>query len=131
MNETLIVQHLQQSLPELLAVYAFGSRAQGTANRDSDLDLAVLAEGKADPVELWKLAGDLAGIAGCTVDLLDLRQASTVMQHQIITSGRRLWTKDVQAPLYESFILSEKTALDTARAGLLEDICREGRVYGR
>ena len=131
MNEALIVRRLQQALPGLLAVYAFGSRARGEATSDSDLDLAVLVEGKADPVQLWELAGELADIAGCTVDLLDLRQASTVMQYQIVTGGRRLWAKDVQAPLYESFILSEKTALDTARAGLLEDISREGRVYGR
>ncbi len=131
MNERRIVRHLQQSLPGLLAVYAFGSRAQGTANRDSDLDLAVLVEGKADSVQLWELAAEVADIVDCTVDLLDLRRASTVMQHQIVTAGRRLWAKDAQAPIYESFILSEKTALDTARADLLEEIRREGRVYGR
>jgi hypothetical protein len=28
---------------------------------------------------LWSLASDLADIAGCEVDLLDLRAASTVM----------------------------------------------------
>lgn len=131
MNEAAIVQKLRRAMPGLLAVYAFGSRQQGTADPQSDLDLAVLAEGKADPVKLWELAGDLAETAGCTVDLLDLRQASTVMQHQVVTTGRRLWSRDVQAPLYECFILSEKTALDEARAALLENIQREGRVYGR
>jgi hypothetical protein len=33
--------------------------------------------------------------------------------------------------LYEAAILSEKTALDTARAGLLEDIQKTGSIYGR
>ena len=50
---------------------------------------------------------------------------------RIITSGRRLWEKDSRAALYESFILSDKTALDEARAGVLLDIQREGQVYGR
>jgi len=67
------------------------------------------------------------------VDLVDLRTASTVMQYQIITTGERLWARDGQAALYESFILSEKTALDTARAPLLQDILRTGKVlaHGR
>jgi predicted nucleotidyltransferase len=114
-----------------LAVYAFGSRIQGTAQAESDLDLAVLVEGYADPVLLWTLASELADLAGCPVDLLDLRAASTVMQYQIITTGECWWAKDVRAALFEAAILSEKTELDTARAGLLADIQRDGRVYGR
>ena len=42
MNRQAILQALQTQLPNLLAVYAFGSRLQGTAQPDSDLDLAVL-----------------------------------------------------------------------------------------
>lgn len=125
-----LVAVLRERLPTLLAVYLFGSRANGNAGVDSDLDLAVLVAGKLDPVARWELAQDLAGLAGCDVDLVDLRAASTVMQYQVITTGLRLWHKDSQAPLYESFILSEKTELDEARAGVLEDIRREGRVYG-
>ncbi|MBN9338732.1 MAG: DNA polymerase subunit beta [Comamonadaceae bacterium SCN 68-20] len=126
-----IARLLQAQVPGLLAIYAFGSRVQGTAGPDSDLDLAVLVAGYADPVRLWQLAGDLAGVAGCPVDLLDLRAASTVMQYQVITTGQRWWARDAQAALFESAILSEKTALDTARAGLLADIRERGSVYGR
>ena len=131
MNIDALVTHLHARLPSLLAVYLFGSQASGTAGADSDLDLAVLVAGEVEPLRLWQLSGDLADIAGCPVDLLDLRAASTVMQYQIITSGQRLWAADAQAALFESFILSEKTALDSARAGLLADIQKEGRVYGR
>lgn len=127
----LILQALQTRLPNLLAIYAFGSRVQGTAGLDSDLDLAVLVAGYADVLTLFDLAGELADVAGCPVDLLDLRAASTVMQHQILTTGQRWWAKDVQAALFEAAILSEKTALDTARAGLLADIEQRGTVYGR
>lgn len=126
-----LVATLRDRLPALLSVYLFGSRANGHAGPDSDLDLAVLVDGKLDPVETWELAQLLAGQADCDVDLVDLRRASTVMQHQIITTGRPLWEKDSRAALYESFILSDKTALDEARAGVLLDIQREGQVYGR
>lgn len=131
MNIDALVAHLHARLPSLLAVYLFGSQASGTAGADSDLDLAVLVAGEVEPLRLWALSGDLADIAGVPVDLLDLRAASTVMQYQIITRGRRLWAADAQAALFESFILSEKTALDGARAGVLADLQKEGRVYGR
>ncbi len=126
-----IEQLVHERVPDLLALYAFGSRVQGTAGPDSDLDLAVLVAGYAEPLGLWELAGDLADVAGCAVDLLDLRAASTVMQYQIITLGQRWWAKDVQAGIFEAVILSEKTALDTARAGLLDDIAKEGVIHGR
>jgi predicted nucleotidyltransferase len=117
-----------------MAVYAFGSRIvdQGQAARaDSDLDLAVLLEGYADPVALFDLSGDLADLAGCPVDLLDMRAASTVMQYQILTTGEVWWRKDVRAGLFEAAMLSEKMSLDQARAGVLRDVSHAGRVYGR
>lgn len=128
---TPIVELLQAQVPRLLAVYAFGSRVLGTAGPQSDLDLAVLVAGYADVTQLWQLSGVLAEVAGCDVDLLDLRAASTVMQYQVITQGVRWWAKDVQAAIFESAILSEKTDLDVARAGLLADIRVRGSVYGR
>ena len=81
MNSSRIVETVQQHVPSLLALYAFGSRIQGTASLTSDLDLAVLVAGYADPVTLFDLSGELADVAGCPVDLLDLRAASTVMQY--------------------------------------------------
>ena len=65
------------------------------------------------------------------VDLLDLRAANTVMQHQILTRGRRLWGIDPDAGLFECFVLSEKQRWDECTAVHREEISREGRVYGR
>ncbi|MES9905490.1 MAG: nucleotidyltransferase domain-containing protein [Sedimenticola sp.] len=130
MNTTKIVEHLRDNFPSLLAVYGFGSRFTGHSLPDSDLDLAILIEGKAEPEVLWEQSEKLAELTHFTVDLLDFRSASTVMQYQIITVGQRLWQRDAQASLYESFVLSEKTALDTARAGILQDIASTGRIYG-
>ena len=126
-----VVTALRSRWPHALSIYAFGSQVQGTANSESDLDLAILVGGYADPLALWDAASTLSDIAGCAVDLLDLRAASTVMQYQVITTGRRLWHADVQAGLFECFVLSEKTALDTARAPLMQDITMSGKVYDR
>ncbi|MEH6564718.1 MAG: nucleotidyltransferase domain-containing protein [Halopseudomonas sp.] len=131
MNIQAILDLLLNAIPSLSAVYVFGSQAGGQAGPGSDLDLAILADTPPDAVGLWELAGQLADIAGCDVDLLDLRAASTVMQYQVITTGKRLWAQGIAPGLYECFILSAKTALDEARAGLLEDITRTGTVYAR
>ena len=125
-----LVRDILAAIPDVLAIYAFGSRVDGTAHDESDLDLAVLVAGYADPVRLWMLAGDLAGKVHCDVDLLDMRAASTIMQHQILMTGRRLWARKLDADLFECFVLSEKTALDEARAGLLIDIRERGKIYG-
>ena len=126
-----LVQAVRAQFPNTLAIYAFGSQIQGTSGPESDLDLAVLVAGYADPVVLWESAGNLADLAGCPVDLLDLRAASTVMQYQVITTGQCLWSVGLPAGLFECYVLSEKTALDTARAPLMADIHVTGEIYGR
>ena len=125
-----INQLLQTKITNLLAIYCFGSQAQGTANQASDLDLAVLVGGYVEPLLLWELSNELADFALCPVDLIDLRAASTVMQYQVITLGQRWWSSDGQAALFEAMVLSEKTELDSARAGLMGDIQQRGSVYG-
>ena len=128
----LLIQPLLASrLPDLLALYAFGSQIEGTANPESDLDLAVLVAGYADPLQLWELSGEIADLAGCPVDLLDFRAATTIMQAQILHTGKRWWAKDWQADLYEAGVLNDKIELDAARAALISDVQREGRIYGR
>ncbi len=126
-----VVNAIRSGFPQALAIYAFGSRINATANADSDLDLAVLVAGYADPIELWDLANQLTDLTACPVDLLDMRAASTVMQHQILRTGRRLWGQEPAAGLFECYVLSEKTALNSARADLLADIQTRGHVYGR
>lgn len=124
-----IVAAIRKRFPGAMAIYAFGSQMQGTAGPQSDLDLAVLVAGYTDPLALWELGAQLADIAHCAVDLLDLRAASTVMQYQIITTGQRLWSVGLPVGLFETYVLSEKTALDEARAPLLADIQRTGRIH--
>ncbi|SEJ38168.1 nucleotidyltransferase domain-containing protein [Pseudomonas sp. NFR16] len=126
-----VLTRLLEFVPEALAAYVFGSYASGDFQAHSDLDISVLLPGKGDPLKLWQVAGELAEVAGVPVDLVDLGAASTVMQYQIITTGRQLWARDTSVGLFEAFVLSEKTSLDTARAGLLGEIRENGVIHGR
>ncbi|WP_293007771.1 nucleotidyltransferase domain-containing protein [Nitrosomonas sp.] len=69
----------------MLAIYACGNCIQGAAQPESGLDLVVLVASYVEPLVFWTVASDLVDLAGCPVDLLDLRAASTVMQYQIMT----------------------------------------------
>ena len=129
--ETLVCAELHNTFSTALGIYAFGSRIKGTANADSDLDLAILVAGYADPLQLFDAANQLSNKLGYEVDLLDLRAASTVMQYQVIATGRRLWAKDTQAELFELFVLKEKMSLDVLRADQLAEIRECGAVYGQ
>jgi uncharacterized protein len=132
MDRNAIVDTVRSSLPGVLAVYAFGSRIRGDAGPQSDLDLAVLVAGYADPLALWHAASRVAVMAGFDVDLLDLRAASTVMQHQVLTQGERWWVGEdqTQVGLFEAAMLTEKLWLDDARAATVRDVLARGRVYG-
>jgi hypothetical protein len=92
--------------------------------------MAILLPGYAAPLKLWELASQMSDVVGCPVDLLDMRAASTVMQYQVLMQGRKLWSIEPAAGLFEAFVLSEYTQLNEARAGLLADIAKNGRVYG-
>ena len=127
----ILINQIKSSLPNVLAIYAFGSQITGHSNEHSDLDLAVLIDGQVETFDLWDLASQLVEIAGCDVDLLNMRLASTVMQYQILQTGRTLWAKQPDAGIFESFILSEKINLDVLRKGLLEDIDQRGSIYAR
>lgn len=44
-DKAVLLHLLQSRFPELLALYAFGSRVTGGATAESDLDLAILVDG--------------------------------------------------------------------------------------
>ncbi|MBC7953206.1 MAG: nucleotidyltransferase domain-containing protein [Rhodospirillaceae bacterium] len=125
-----IIAAVRAVLPDVQALTLFGSRAQGVERPDSDLDIAVMLPAPADPVSLWESGETIARTLNVDVDLVDLRKASTVMQFQIITTGRHLLAVTPELERYEAFIMAEMMDLNEARAPLLADIQREGRVHG-
>jgi len=124
-----IVAILREAVPDLIAVYRFGSTARGEARRDSDVDLAVLAGSPLAPVARFELQEDLAARLGRDVDLVDLGAAATVMRMQVIASGTLLAALD--PPRQEAFEDHTYARLNEERREILSQIRREGRVYGR
>lgn len=127
-----IVQILKENIPDLQAVYLFGSRAEGLARPESDTDIAYLAEGVAlSAVDRFFLAQKLANVLHTDVDLIDLKKASTVLRFEIVGKGKRIFCPDEYAcDLFEATVFSMYQRLQEERAGIIAEIMRKGRVYG-
>ncbi|XCN72412.1 MAG: nucleotidyltransferase domain-containing protein [Candidatus Electrothrix aestuarii] len=127
---TVILQHY----PTVQAIYLFGSMANGEEWPDSDADLGLLlpiAEAKKKvSLLLSPCAFELAELLGRDVDLLNLRQASTVIQHQVVSYGKLLYVGDEYAQgEFEMYTLSLYQKLNEERAAILEDFYRTKRAY--
>ncbi|MBF0437680.1 MAG: hypothetical protein HQL93_01025 [Magnetococcales bacterium] len=104
-----MLQKIIETLPEVVAVYA----CKEQLDPHSELELAILLEENADVVALWSLAKTLSEAADFSVNLFDLRTASSKTQYQVVTSGERWWFATPQAGLFECFVLSENDVLGT------------------
>jgi uncharacterized protein len=126
-----IISILRNRLPGLVALYRFGSVANGTARPDSDLDLAILCDRPLDVATRMDLVGQLAIPFGGPVDLIDLSTVSTVMRAQIVTTGERLFCVDARkCDTFEDFVLSSYARLNEERREILRDIKLRESVYG-
>lgn len=131
MEKVSITQFLTEHIPDLIAIYQFGSQVHGTARPDSDIDLAVLALTRTPAERLFHLAQELAIQLGRTMDLLDLRSTTTVMRAQIISTGRCLKSHDDQARAeFEMYAYSDYARLNEERRELLKNIKERGLIYG-
>ncbi len=132
MNKDSIIRTIHESVPGVIAVYQFGSQVTGKTHKESDLDLAVLASAPIPPVQCFDLAQELARVATCAVDVVDLRQASTVMRMQVISTGTCLFSSNgIERERFETMVYSVYARLNEERREILKDIAQRGAVYAR
>jgi len=125
-------QQVQEALPDAIALYRFGSVADGTDRAGSDLDLAVLPRQPLPALQRWRLQEDLAAVLGRDVDLIDLRSASTVMRAQVLRQGEVVVAWDLAAlRQFEMDACATYALLNEERAAIVTDIQSRGRVHGR
>lgn len=130
MDDNRLIQYIREAVPDLIALYRFGSQAKGTARPGSDVDLAVLTHNPIPNLRRFELAQDLAIRLHRDVDLVELRSASTVMRMQIISTGECLFkVSDQLQGEFEDLVYSTYARLNEERRGILNDIQTRGSVY--
>lgn len=127
-----VLEMLRDAVPDLVAVYQFGSTVENSEHAESDLDVAILARRPLENLDRWTLQEDLAVQLHRDVDLVDLRLASTVMQKEVVSRGVVLaeWDRTARQQ-FEMRVFSAYAMLNEERAGILEDVQARGRIYGR
>lgn len=131
MNDNALIEFVRQAIPDFIALYRFGSQAKGSTRPDSDVDLAVLARHPIPALRRFELAQELAAQLHRDVDLVDLRNASTVMRMQVISTGECLDAPSESAQReFEMYVYSDYARLNEERREILKRINASGLVYG-
>ena len=86
------------SKPEIIFAYIFGSVAKGTANKLSDIDLAIYLNNSYEHRSPGygyqsELITELSELLNTKVDLVILNKASTMLRYQVIKNGLLLFSR--------------------------------------
>jgi len=127
-----IAAMIVHALPDVQAIYLFGSAAKGEMRVDSDIDLALLLATKPDAEAIFNLKSQLTSFARKDIDLIDLARADTVTQAQVVSGSELLFTQNASfSAFFETTVLSQYAQLNLERREILEDIIKRGSIYGR
>ena len=129
-----LVRLILDTHPDTQAIYLYGSSGTEHERPESDLDLALLL-----PPEQAKQAGSLVmgdlhlaleRASGKDMDLINLRRVSTVFQHEIVTTGIRIYCGDAYAAdEFEMLVMSLYQKLNQERAGIIKAGLESGRFF--
>lgn len=128
MHASLDASYIEESLraafgETLQGIVLYGSQATGHATAGSDIDLAVLISGQTSQQLLWDKAQELACHFGKDVDLIDLKDATTVLQKEVFQNGVWLVRIDEMAcDLFETHVVSKYQQLQEERREIINDL---------
>lgn len=128
-TEILIIEFLKDQIPGLIAIYIFGSMADNSATPESDIDIAILTFQKISAVEKWKIQEELASKLKQDVDLIDLKDATTILRTEVVENGKLIFSGDsYQVNHFEMITYSMYSDLNESRQDILTDY---NEKYGR
>ncbi|MCB1934931.1 MAG: hypothetical protein KDF59_03195 [Nitrosomonas sp.] len=124
MKHEVIVQSILNFYPDIQGVYLFGNYDTEYERGDSDLDLALLLPFpiaiRTKDLPLSPCRVDLETKLGRNVDLINLRLVSTVLQNEILNTGRLIVDQEPEAIReFEMRVLSDYQKLNEERKDIL------------
>lgn len=133
-QQSQLIQLILNTWPDTQAIYLFGSWGTEYERPESDVDIAVLLPApqakKAGSLVLTDLHYALQSLLNREVDLINLRQAPTVLQKEVVMAGRRIYCiPGIVADEFELLVLALYQKLNEERAGILAEGMSSGRFY--
>lgn len=84
-----------RDIPGVDAVYLFGSSVNGKMTGSSDIDLAILfSENKIVDIDKLDIMSRFSSVAGRDVDIVILNDASSLLYHEILLTGKLILEKN-------------------------------------
>lgn len=129
-NKKKIVNFLRKEFKPKF-IYLFGSFAKGEGREDSDIDLAIYTEEIIKPYDLFIAASDLSFEVKRDVQIVHLKDISTVFAAQIVGTREVLYCNDeILMANYNIRTFKDYAKLNEERKIVLDAIERDGKVYG-
>jgi predicted nucleotidyltransferase len=134
MTQETLVKIVLQFYPYIQGIYLFGSYETEDEWPDSDVDIALLfmpeQAKKENTLALSPCRFALEEFLKKDVDLVNIRQVSTVFQKEIIFFSRILYCADRNAlDEFEMLVMSFYQKLNEERRGILEEFYKTKRAY--
>lgn len=109
-------------MPHLVAIYLHGSAAKGQIHTESDIDIALLFEGKniPDRMKLFFLAPVIEKVVGRIVDLSIMTMEDPVFAKEVLANGKQLYCSDTMlCARFAMYVFSFYGKLNDERAEIL------------
>jgi len=116
-----------------LAIILFGSYSRNSQNKDSDIDIAIVAS-NVDKKEIFYAKQDLEATFMKDIDLVNLRDVdmSDGFRYEILINGIVLYCSDSYAfDLYKLDMFREYLELNESRQDIINRIKEGGTIYGK
>jgi len=125
-SDDALTHAMRQVLPQASAAWVFGSAVDPQRFVDaSDIDLAVMLPQALSSTHKLDVLAQLAALLGREVDLLDFARLDTVMQAQVLSTGRLLFSDDAVALAhYCAFVYSEYQDIQRWRQPLMNSLAQ-------
>ena len=132
-TEKTICDFLFGQVPDLLAIYLFGSFNTPSFRLKSDIDIAILTtfNQSLSSKELFRVGSSLAAELDRDIDLVDLRKVKLDFKYIILSTGRRLFCLDKH--IVDSFELTTYSMyqrFEIERKPIVEAVKKRGFING-
>jgi len=125
-----IITLLHDKMPNLQALYLFGSQSDKSAGRGSDVDIAYVSQDSLSALERWEVSQKLASRLLKDVDLIDLKETNTIFRFQIVSTGERMYGGGYEMEMFEMLAYSFYLRFQEERRSIVDTIKRDGSVLG-